>query len=55
MLSSARPARRAVMGVIGAGALAGAMLFGAAAVSTAQPLLPANLFRRRARPPKWRA
>ena len=40
MLSSARPARRAVMGVIGAGALAGAMLFGAAAVSTAQPPLP---------------
>ena len=40
MLSSARPARRAVMGAIGAGALAGAMLFGAAAVSTAQPPLP---------------
>ena len=35
MLSSARPARHAVMGAIGAGALAGAMLFGAAAVSTA--------------------
>ena len=40
MLSSARPARRAVMGAIGAGALAGAMLFGAAAVSTAQPPMP---------------
>ena len=40
MLSSARPARRAVMGAIGAGAMAGAMLFGAAAVSTAQPPMP---------------
>ena len=39
MLPSARPARRAVKGVIGAGALAGAMLFGAAAIATAQPLL----------------
>ena len=37
MLPSARPARRAVKGVIGAGALAGAMLFGAAAIATAQP------------------
>ena len=40
MLPSARPARRAVKGVIGAGALAGAMLFGAAAIATAQPLPP---------------
>ena len=55
MLSSARPARRAVMGAIGAGALAGAMLFGAAAVSTAQPPCLHPQFRRRARPPKWRA
>ena len=39
MLSSARPARRAVMGAIGAGALAGAMLLGAA-VATAQPPMP---------------
>ena len=40
MLPSARPARRAVICAIGAGALAGAMLFGAAAVSTAQPPMP---------------
>ena len=40
MLPSARPARGAVKGVIGAGALAGAMLFGAAAIATAQPLPP---------------
>ena len=40
MLSSARPARRAVMGAIGTGALAGAMLFGAAATATAQPPFP---------------
>ena len=40
MLSSARPARRAVMGAIGAGALAGAMLFGAAATATADPPPP---------------
>jgi len=40
MLPSARPARRAVEGVIGAGALAGAVLFGAAAIATAQPLPP---------------
>jgi len=39
MLSSARPARRAVKGVIGAGALAGVMLF-AAPAATAQPLPP---------------
>ncbi len=40
MLPSARPARRAVKGVIGAGAFAGVMLFGAAAIATAQPLPP---------------
>ena len=40
MLSSARPARRAVRGVFGAGALAGAMLFGAAATAAAQPPFP---------------
>ena len=40
MLSSARPARRAVMGAIGAGALAGAMLFGAAATAAAEPPPP---------------
>jgi heme-binding protein len=40
MLPSARPARRAVSGAIGAGALAGAMLFGAAETATAQPPLP---------------
>ena len=40
MLSSARPARRAVMGAISAGALAGAMLFGAAATAAAQPPPP---------------
>jgi hemophore-related protein len=40
MLPSARPARCAVMGAIGAGALAGAMLFGAAATAAAQPAPP---------------
>ena len=40
MLPSARPARRAVMGAIGAGALAGAMLFGAAATAAAKPPYP---------------
>ena len=40
MLPSARPARRAVMGAIGAGALAGAVFFGAAATAAAQPLPP---------------
>ena len=40
MLSSARPARRAVMGAIGTGAIAGAMLFGAAATATADPPPP---------------
>ena len=38
MLPSARPGRRAVIGAIGTGALAGAMLFGAAATAAAQPL-----------------
>ncbi len=37
MLPSARPARRAITGAIGTGAMAGAMLFGAAAIATAQP------------------
>ena len=37
MLSSARPARRAVICAIGTGALAGAMLFGAAATATPGP------------------
>ena len=36
MLPSARPARRAVMGAIGTGALAGAMLFGAAGTAAAR-------------------
>ena len=52
MLSSARPACRAVMGAVGAGALAGAMLFGAAATAAASRH---PQFRRRARPPNWRA
>ena len=38
MLPSARPGRRAVIGAIGTGALAGAMLFGAAGTAAAQPL-----------------
>ena len=42
MLPSARPARRAVMGAIGTGALAGAMLFGAAATAAAQPATPSS-------------
>jgi hemophore-related protein len=37
MLLSARPARRAIRGVFGTGALAGVMLFGAAATAAAQP------------------
>ena len=41
MLLSARPGRRAAMGAIGAGALAGAMLFGAAATAGAEPPPPA--------------
>ena len=40
MLPSVRPARRAIKGAIGTGALAGAMLFGAAAIATAQPPMP---------------
>ena len=40
MLSSARPARRAVICAIGTGAIAGAMLFGAAATATADPPPP---------------
>jgi heme-binding protein len=39
MLPAASPARRAVIGAIGAGALASAMLFGAA-TAAAQPPLP---------------
>ncbi len=41
MLPSARPARRAVSGAIGVGALAGAMLFGVVATAAAQPPEPA--------------
>jgi hemophore-related protein len=40
MLSSARPVRRAVICAIGTGAIAGAMLFGAAATAAAQPPFP---------------
>ena len=40
MLPSVRPARRAIKGAIGTGALAGAMLFGAAATATAEPPAP---------------
>jgi heme-binding protein len=40
MLPSARPARRATTAAIGAGAMAGAILFGAAATATAQPPAP---------------
>ena len=40
MLSSARPARRAVICALGIGAIAGAMLFGAAATATADPPPP---------------
>ena len=40
MLSSARPARRAVICAIGTGAIASAMLFGAAATATADPPPP---------------
>ena len=41
MLPSARPARRAIRGAIGTGALAGAVLFGATAIASAQPPPPA--------------
>ena len=40
MLPSARPARRAINGAIGAAAVAGAMLLGAAATAAAQPPPP---------------
>lgn len=40
MLLSARTARRAVAGAVGAGAAAGAMLFGAIPAATAQPPAP---------------
>ena len=40
MLPSARSARRAVLGAIGTGLVAGAMLFGAAATATADPPPP---------------
>ena len=40
MLPSARPARRAINGAIGAGAVAGAMLLGATATAAAQPPPP---------------
>ena len=40
MLSSARPARRAVICAIGTGAIAGTILFGAAATATADPPPP---------------
>ena len=40
MLPSARSARRAVVGAIGTGLVAGAMLFGAAATATAEPPPP---------------
>ena len=42
MVLLARTARRAVAGGIGTGALAGAMLFGAAATATAEPPPPPN-------------
>src|SRR5215207_10793356 len=40
MLLSARTARRAVAGTVGAGAIAGAMLFGALPLAAAQPSPP---------------
>jgi hemophore-related protein len=42
MLLSARTARRAVAGTVGAGAIAGAMLFGALPSAMAQPDAPPN-------------
>ena len=42
MLPSVRPARRAIKGAIGTGALAGAMLFGAAAIASAEPPSPSS-------------
>jgi hemophore-related protein len=41
MLPSTHPVRRAIKGAIGTGALAGAVLFGAAAIASAQPPPPA--------------
>ena len=40
MLPSARPARRAITGAIATGTLAGAVLFGAAAIASADPPPP---------------
>jgi heme-binding protein len=40
MLLSGRTARRAVAGVVGTGAMAGAMLFGGASLAFAQPMPP---------------
>ena len=40
MLPSPRHARRAIAGAISTGALTGAMLFGAAAIASAQPAIP---------------
>lgn len=40
MLPSVRPARRAITGAIGTGALAGAMLFGAATAAAQPPPVP---------------
>jgi hemophore-related protein len=40
MLPSVRPVRRAIKGAIGTGALAGAVLFGAAAIASAEPPPP---------------
>ena len=40
MLPSARPARRAAVGAIGVGVLAGAMFFGTVATAGAEPPLP---------------
>jgi heme-binding protein len=40
MLPAALPARRAIKGAIGTGALASAMLFGAATIASAQPPEP---------------
>jgi hemophore-related protein len=40
MLPLPRPARRAIKGAIGTGVLAGAMLFGAAAIASAEPPPP---------------
>ncbi len=42
MLLSARSARRAVAGAVGTGAIAGAMLFGAMPMASAQPDAPPN-------------